>query len=110
MPDANHTELGTQIEVRVVNEWIRDANEWLGSLKPFEMYHCECGDGRCDSCIGLTDAEYEAVRAEWSQFIVAQNHEQPDQQVISQRRRFAVVKPLETWASMAAWKTDPRGN
>jgi hypothetical protein len=57
---------------------------------------CECGDPACLGQIAPTPAEYEAVRAYGSRFIVRLNHENPETaMVLSENERFAVVDVLE---------------
>jgi hypothetical protein len=78
---------------------IRDANEAIERLNVklttgvgrLEL-RCECGDLACLEQVLPTHAEYEAVRAYGSRFIVFVNHENPETAaVISQDERFAVV-------------------
>jgi 3,4-dihydroxy-2-butanone 4-phosphate synthase len=78
---------------------IRDANEAIERMNVklttgvvrLEM-RCECGDLACLERVSPTHAEYEAVRAYGSRFIVSVNHENPETAaVISQNERFAVV-------------------
>lgn len=102
MVDADRTELLTGFDVRAVNDWIQDASRWLGSLQLVERYRCECGDASCERTIGLTDAEYEWVRADSTHFVVALNHEHPAEHVVAERQRLAVVGTVEAWASSAA--------
>ena len=76
---------------------IRDANEAIERLNVklttgatrLEL-RCECGDPACLERVGPTHAEYEAVRAYGSRFIVQVNHENPETaSVISQNERFS---------------------
>jgi hypothetical protein len=53
---------------------------------------CECGDPACQERVSLTHAEYEAVRAYGSRFLVGINHENPENAwVLSENPRYAVV-------------------
>jgi hypothetical protein len=78
---------------------IRDANEAIERLNlrlttgtaRLEL-RCECGDPACLERVPLTHAEYEAVRAYGSRFIVHVNHENPETaSVVSESRRYSVV-------------------
>jgi len=78
---------------------IRDANEAIERLNiklktdaaRLEL-RCECGDPACLERIIPTHAEYEAVRAYGSRFLVNVNHENPESAwVLSENERFAVI-------------------
>jgi hypothetical protein len=78
---------------------IRDANEAIERLNVkltmgvgrLEL-RCECGDPVCLERVLPTHAEYEAVRAYGSCFIVSVNHENPETaSVVSENERFAIV-------------------
>jgi len=79
---------------------IRDANEAIerlnlklkmGASVRLEM-RCECGDPACLERLLPTGAEYEAVRAYGSRFIVCLNHENPETaSVVSENERFTIV-------------------
>jgi hypothetical protein len=82
---------------------VREGNEAIGRLSltlarradRLEL-RCECGDPACLEPIAPTHAEYEAVRAYGSRFIVRPNHENPETAaVVSENERFAVVDVLE---------------
>lgn len=106
MPETDPTGLLTQIAVRSVNEWIREANRAFGPSSAMDRYRCECGDPACDTTIELTEGEYEAVRAESTRFVVTVNHEDPGECVISEQRRFAIVGTIDAWDSRAASEAD----
>jgi hypothetical protein len=78
---------------------VRDANEAIERLNlrltigatPLEL-RCECGDAECLERILPTHAEYEAVRAYGSRFLVHVNHENPETaSVVSENERFAII-------------------
>ncbi len=108
MLSESAAELLTQIDVRVVNEWIQDANRSFGSSRRLERFRCECGGRGCEHTIGLTDGEYESVRADATRFVVAVNHEHPGERVICEGRRFAVVSTIDARSCSAASSADPR--
>lgn len=78
---------------------VRDANEEVervnvGLIRGDERValRCECGDPCCQEHVALTHAEYEAVRAYGSRFVVNVNHENPESAwVLSENARFAVI-------------------
>jgi hypothetical protein len=82
-----------QCLIRAANEAIERLN---GSLPPgasrLEL-RCECGDPNCLDLVLPTHAEYEAVRASGSRFIVRVNHENPETaSVVSENERFSIVE------------------
>lgn len=108
MSESGRTELLTQIDVRVVNEWIQDANRSFASGRLVERFHCECGGKGCEHTIGLTDGEYESVRADATRFVVALNHEHPGERVVFEGRRFAIVSTIDARSCSATSSADPR--
>jgi hypothetical protein len=79
---------------------IRDANEAIERLNlkltkgaARLEFRCECGDPDCLERIQPTHAEYEAVRAYGSRFIVHVNHENPETaSVVGENGRFSVIE------------------
>ena len=80
---------------------VRECNEAIERRSPAQRadhleMRCECGDPACLEQIAPTHAEYEAVRAYGSRFIVRRNHENPETAaVVCENERFAVVDVLE---------------
>src|SRR4051794_7319092 len=57
---------------------------------------CECGDRTCRKRLQLTGSQYEAVRADASQFVVAPGHELPEaEDVIEVHADHLVVRKHE---------------
>jgi hypothetical protein len=85
-------EAEVQSLVREENEAAECANGALTIGDVRELLHCECGDPTCQSRVELTHAEYEAVRAYGSHFLISPNHENPECTcVLSENARFAVI-------------------
>jgi hypothetical protein len=81
-----------QCLIRDANEAIERWNVKLATAVVRLELRCECGDGACLAQVQPTHAEYEAVRAYGSRFIVFANHENPETAtVISENQRFAVI-------------------
>jgi hypothetical protein len=81
-----------QCLIRDANEAIERMNVKLTSDAARLELRCECGDPVCLARVSPTHAEYEAVRAYGSRFIVSINHENPETaMVVSQNERFAVI-------------------
>jgi hypothetical protein len=69
---------------------------------------CECGDDDCVDAISLTRAEYEAVRADATHFVIVPGHELPEvERELERNERYAVVEKLGATAAVAE-ETDPR--
>ncbi|HEY2666685.1 MAG TPA: hypothetical protein VGK51_07600 [Actinomycetota bacterium] len=101
--------------IRERNEWTEEANVHLGSHAPTDPpaeaddYACECGCPGCQEKVGLTIPEYEAVRAEGAQFVVAVNHEDPEIEAVATKNdRFVVVRVLVRSLARIARERDPR--
>ena len=88
---------------REVNERVEDAQD---NGEPFEMI-CECRDTDCTATIPITQAEYEALRADSTTFAVVPGHERPTEAVVQRGENFNVVRKLGTEGAVAE-ETDPR--
>jgi len=72
-------------------------------------FSCECGDRACAEQVALTTAEYEAVRAEATRFVLVPGHEVPDlEQVVERHPDYLVVEKSDPDAEHVARETDPR--
>jgi hypothetical protein len=81
----------------------RLANEVLAQrateLRPADErmpYICECEDERCTEILQLMGAEYEAVRAHPSRFVLIPGHQQPDDCVLQEEPGFTVIDKGES--------------
>jgi hypothetical protein len=93
---------------REVNERIKHVNVGLAVAEATDFL-CECGDESCTRPIGLTLAEYEAVRAEPTQFAVVTGHVVPDvERVLLSNERYSVVEKVDPDAVRIAEAEDPR--
>jgi hypothetical protein len=93
---------------REVNERIRKVNLSLATVEATDFL-CECGDESCTEPISLTLAEYEAVRADGTQFAVATEHVAPEvERVIASNERYALVAKTDPEAARVAEAEDPR--
>ena len=89
---------------REVNERIEELtreSEWLALV-------CECGNPQCNEPLNLTVIEYERVRQEPTDFLVAPGHIIPEiETVVDSTERFDVVRKLAGEGAFAR-ETDPR--
>jgi alpha-D-ribose 1-methylphosphonate 5-triphosphate diphosphatase PhnM len=93
---------------REVNERIEAISATVPVAEPTMDFLCECDDAECQEKVRATRAEYEAVRAESTHFIVLANHVDPSvEHVIASNERFLVVEK-EGAAARRAEESDPR--
>jgi hypothetical protein len=93
---------------RQVNERIEDVGTALARDDVPMEFLCECDDPDCVEKVSATRAEYEAIRAVATQFVVLPGHEDPDiEHVVQQTERFLVVEK-EGQAAHDAEESDPR--
>ena len=96
---------------REVNERIEAHNavvHWVDP--PFADWICECADEACAVPVQMTVAEYEAVRRQPTQFLVApsEEHTFPDvEHVLERLERYWIVKKVGRAADVSE-KFDPR--
>jgi hypothetical protein len=93
---------------REVNERIEGVSSTLvPGDEPMEFL-CECDNRDCVEKVSATAAEYEAIRAVETQFVVLPGHEDPGvEHVVLQSERFLVVEK-EGEAAHEAQESDPR--
>jgi hypothetical protein len=93
---------------RKVNERIEDVSTTFAADDEHQEFLCECDDPACTEKVSATRAEYEAVRAVATQFIVLPGHEDLDvEHIASQNERFLVVEK-EGRAALEAEEDNPR--
>jgi hypothetical protein len=93
---------------REVNERIETVSKDVPDDEALMAFLCECDNTACTEKVSATRAEYEAVRAVATHFIVLGGHEDPDVEHVALRNdRFLVVEK-EGRAAQEAEKSDPR--
>ena len=93
---------------REVNERIEDVSTTLAPDDVPMQFLCECDDTDCVEKVSATRAEYEAIRAVATHFVVLPGHEDPGvEHVVQQTDRFLVVEK-EGQAAHEAQEDDPR--
>jgi anti-sigma regulatory factor (Ser/Thr protein kinase) len=98
--------VSNQTTLRAINEAIEEGRQTGKGLIGFV---CECGRLGCGVVLALGLEEYEHVRADARQFLVAPGHDtSDDQQVVAVEDRYTVVAKRGEEA-LAAQSTDPRG-
>jgi hypothetical protein len=91
---------------RAVNERVQA--ERPGEGEELISFICECGDENCIAEVDLTQAQYEAIRSDPVQFVVAPGHEIPDiETTVAEYGRYAIVRKAPGEQDIAR-ETDPR--
>jgi hypothetical protein len=89
----------------------REVNERIEELTPSDEsleILCECGNPDCRQPLRLSVTEYERVREEPTNFLIAPGHAIPAiEEVVAVTENFEVVKKLAEEGELAR-KTDPR--
>jgi hypothetical protein len=100
---------GNEAAFRDVNESLRYvAANTIDTVQTMRLV-CECGDDACAEFVEVTPAEYEAVRAVPTHFIVLPGHVAGDiERVVSSQERFVVVEKRPGEPAEIARETDPR--
>lgn len=77
---------------REINDGIA-RGQWPGEETSTVSFRCECARLGCNLLIGLTVAEYEAVRRHARRFFVSPGHELPEvETVVETRGNYVVVE------------------
>lgn len=94
---------------REVNERLRGLNETLGAVTNRMELVCECADPGCAQRITMTVREYEDLRAEPEQFVIAPGHAAPDiEQVVATGEGWEIVRKPPGGPAELARASDPR--
>jgi hypothetical protein len=120
MLDAIAPSGGTDMNPRSVSAAVnestfREINEQLtgiGDDPGLRDVVCECARADCTALVPVTDAEYEAARADGNHFIVAPSAEHTDEnveRVVLRNERFWLVEKDGT-AGEVSEKLDPRAS
>lgn len=98
---------------REVNERVAEVVEGFVEREPAigpVDFMCECGNRDCTEPItGMTLAEYQAVRADPTRFLVKPGHERREiERVVEEHPSYLVVAKRDPDAEAVAVATDPR--
>jgi hypothetical protein len=77
---------------RAANEQIHDKVVELELAERRNPYLCECEDEHCTTVVLLTSEEYAAVRGSPRRFLLAPDHQSPDDRVVAEQDRFTTVE------------------
>jgi hypothetical protein len=96
---------------REVNERVAEVATHFFDIDTDEVidFVCECARADCSELIPITAAEYEGIRAGSTRFAVLPGHEEPQIEIIIERRpAYLVVEKRGEEAQEVARETDPR--
>jgi hypothetical protein len=93
---------------REVNERIEDISNTVAPDEPLMDFLCECDNRACAEKVNATRAEYEAVRAVPTHFIVFPGHDDPEIEHIAGRTERFLVVEKEGKPAQDAKESDPR--
>ena len=86
---------------REVNEQIHKLEDQFGG-NPVTRFICECARRECTTRVEATLAEYRAVRAEPTHFLVQRGHVDPEhERVVRSTDRFSVVEKIGIAGALA---------
>jgi len=97
----------TESLFRGVNERIAETVERFGAEEA--AFVCECGDPNCTERIHATLDEYEEVRSDGAQFLIVEEHVDPEIERVGKRnRRFALVEKVKPLVRSTVRRLNPR--
>jgi hypothetical protein len=97
----------TESLFRGVNERIAASSRRFGGDDA--SFVCECEDPKCTDRVRATLVEYEAVRADGAQFLVAPGHENNDvEEVRAHGTGFSLVEKVKPLVRRTAEQLNPR--
>jgi hypothetical protein len=97
----------TESLFRGVNERIAESAERFGSEDA--SFVCECDDPSCAHKIRATLDEYEEVRSDGAQFLIVEDHVNPDVERVTRRMpRFSLVEKVKPLVRRTVQRLDPR--
>ena len=95
---------------REVNERVEAIARMHGQDDHIYEFYCECSNVDCTLHVPATIAEYEAVRAHPSRFLVFPSHDLPDiERVVDRAERFWVIEKVGEAGELVA-ELDPRSD
>jgi hypothetical protein len=97
----------TESLFRGVNERIAESAQRFGS--DTASFVCECDDPSCAHKIHAALNEYEDVRSDGAQFLIVEEHINPDVERVTRRTpRFSLVEKVKPLVRRTVERLDPR--
>ena len=95
---------------REANERAKRWEERHGPDSEVELYFCECANPDCLEKVGLGKADYERIRSDPRQFVIASGHELPEvETVIEQNEGWAIIEKTPEVDDIVE-ESDPRSD
>jgi hypothetical protein len=99
----------TESLFRGVNERIAETAERFGAEDA--SFVCECADPECTQRIPATLDEYEEVRSDGAQFLMLEEHVEPEIERVAKRRpTFTLVEKVKPLVRRTVRTLDPRAH
>lgn len=96
---------------RTVNQRLEELNQAFATFSDRFSIVCECGDSACVERISIKPEEYEALRADPTQFAMIPGHEAATvEEVVEERPEYVVVRKRPGEPAELAERTDPRAD
>lgn len=93
---------------REINERVLEVAEQHGADTHVYSFFCECSNSDCTLQVALTTEDYERVRRDGAQFVVAKGHELPEiESIVEAHEAWSVVVKTGDAAGYAR-RLDPR--
>jgi hypothetical protein len=103
-----------EVRIAKTESLFRDVNERIAeSAQGFDSeeatFVCECADPTCTEQVPVALEDYEDVRADGAQFLLAHDHEDEEiERVVEKRRRYQVVQKVHDVVAAWARRLNPR--
>jgi hypothetical protein len=106
-PSGVERAAAAEVNGRRVNEAIERGTGQTGTA----VFVCECGKLGCTETVGMTIAEYEAVRSGFERFLVVPGHELEEiEDVVERHDSYLVVAKRDGEAAAIAYSADDRSD
>ena len=97
----------TESLFRDVNERIAESAQGFASDET--TFVCECADPECTERVPVALDDYEDVRSDGTQFVLAHGHEDADvERIVARRGGYQVVRKVHDVVAAWARRLDPR--
>ena len=102
MPERESRLAANEVAFREVNERVAEQIEEVAGAHATFNVLCECSSTSCALRIAVTPAEYEAVHADATQFIVVPGHASPGiEDIVNATDRYEIVRKRGDAADVA---------
>jgi hypothetical protein len=103
-----------EVRIAKTESLFRDVNERIAeSAQGFDSdeatFVCECADPECTERVPVALEDYEEVRSDGTQFVLAHGHEDEEiERIVAKRRGYQVVRKVQRIVAAHVRRLDPR--